>query len=169
MNLSRMVKKLCAPARFYLGISIFFILLMIIQNVLNNNSGELCIGAYKCDIPDIMVFFVFKVMYVLFWTWLLNCLCKYGFKSVSWFIVLLPFLLFAIAIGLLIYSQNEVGEMNRRGYYIESFAERIPSTQRDGGKVNDKKKINTDNNTIANLKKTIEKLRSNKNIFCKED
>ena len=83
--------------------------------------------------------------------------------------VLLPFLLFAIAIGLLIYSQNEVGEMNRRGYYIESFAERIPSTQRDGGKVNDKKKINTDNNTIANLKKTIEKLRSNKNIFCKED
>ena len=111
MNLSKTVKKLCAPARFYLGISIFMILLILIQNLFHNNSNELCVGSYTSDISEfanISVFFLLKILYVVFWTWLLNVLCRNGFKSVSWFLVLLPFILFALGIALLVYSELEV-------------------------------------------------------------
>ena len=38
MNLSKTVKKLCTPARFYLGISIFMILFIMVQNLFNKND-----------------------------------------------------------------------------------------------------------------------------------
>jgi len=122
MNLSKTVKKLCAPARFYLGISIFMILLILIQNLFHNNSNELCVGSYISDISEfanISVFFLLKILYVVFWTWLLNVLCRNGFKSVSWFLVLLflvllPFILFALGIALLVYSELET-------HNVESF------------------------------------------------
>ena len=121
MNLSKIVKKLCTPARFYLGISIFMILLITVQNLFNNNSNELCVGSYKSDISEftnITVLLLFKILYVIFWTWLLNILCKNGLKSVSWFLVLLPFILFAVSIALLMYSGHEMIEKN----YIESYS-----------------------------------------------
>ena len=103
MSVLKTVKKLCSPARFYLGLSIFMLLSMIVQNLFNNNSKELCVGSYKCDIPSLAVFFGLETLYIVFWTWILNNLCRYGLKSVSWFLVLLPFLLFAVALALLVY------------------------------------------------------------------
>ena len=47
----RVIKKLCSPARFYLGISVVMLLIMIVQNLFNNNNKQLCVGSYKCDIP----------------------------------------------------------------------------------------------------------------------
>jgi hypothetical protein len=34
-----------------------------------------------------------KVVFVAAWTWFLNFLCSKGYKAISWFLVLLPFLL----------------------------------------------------------------------------
>ena len=113
MNLSKTVKKLCTPARFYLGISIFMILFIMVQNLFNKNPNELCVGSYKTDISafaSISVIFLFEILYIIFWTWLLNVLCKNGFKSVSWFLVLLPFILFAVVLALLIYTEHESKE-----------------------------------------------------------
>ena len=113
MNLSRTVKKLCAPARFYLGISIFMILLLIVQNLFNNNSSELCVGSYKADVSsmaNITVLFIMKILYIVLWTWLLNVLCRNGFAPVSWFLVLLPFILFAVGVSMLIYTEHELRE-----------------------------------------------------------
>ena len=98
------VRKLCSPAKFYLGISILMLLLMVVQNVFNNNNKELCVGSYKCDIPHTGMFLAMEGLYIAFWTWILNILCKNGLKSVSWFLVLLPFLLFAVVLSLLIYN-----------------------------------------------------------------
>jgi len=103
MKLDKTFKSLCSPARFYLGISVFFILLLLVQNLFNANSKELCVGMYKCDIYHIVLFFLGKILYVAFWTWILNTLCKYGLKSISWFIVLIPFLLFAIGLTAFFY------------------------------------------------------------------
>ena len=41
-------------------------------------------------------------VYIIFWTFILNAICKAGYKSISWFLVLLPFLLLAVALGLLL-------------------------------------------------------------------
>ena len=103
MNLDKTLNKLCSPARFYLGVSVFFILLLLVQNIMNGVSNELCVGTYKCNIPHTALFFIVKTLYVLFWTWVLNLLCKYGLKKLSWFIVLIPFLLFAVALGMFFY------------------------------------------------------------------
>ena len=105
MKLDKTISSLCSPARLYLGISVFFVLLLLIQNIMNGNSGELCVGIYKCNITHIALFFIGKLLYITFWTWLLNLFCKYGLKTLSWFLVLVPFLLFAVGLGLVLYIE----------------------------------------------------------------
>jgi len=51
--------------------------------------------------------FVVKIVYVLFWSWLLNLMCKDGHSNVAWFLVILPFVLLAVGIGLLMMYQND--------------------------------------------------------------
>jgi hypothetical protein len=108
MKLQKTFDSLCSPARVYLGISIFVTLVLIVQNLFNGNSNELCVGAFKCAFPNVALLFVFKAVYVLFWTWLLNFLCKKGLKSLSWFIVLIPVLLLALGLAVIIYTSLTV-------------------------------------------------------------
>jgi hypothetical protein len=49
-----------------------------------------------------MLYLVFQILYVGIWTYLLQRLCRGGYKSVSWFLVLLPFLGFFVILGLLL-------------------------------------------------------------------
>jgi hypothetical protein len=42
-----------------------------------------------------------KILYVVFWTFILNALCSYGYYQLSWFLLLLPFILFFIMVFLL--------------------------------------------------------------------
>ena len=44
-----------------------------------------------------------KLVYVLLWTYILQLLCRKGYSSVSWFLVLLPFIGMFILIGLLLF------------------------------------------------------------------
>lgn len=88
---------LCAPAKLYLVISVISLFLMWTQNV---GSGSLyCVGNYSCDMPNKSVVFLIKVLYIAFWTWLLNLLCKSGVPVVSWILVLLPLVLMFVLIG----------------------------------------------------------------------
>ena len=122
MNLSRTVKKLCPPARFYLGISIFMILLVMVQNLFNNNSSELCFGSYKADVSslaNVTVLFIAKILYIVLWTWVLNILCRKGLASVSWFLVLLPFMLFAVGLSQLVFTKHG---MYREGFIDTAFS-----------------------------------------------
>jgi hypothetical protein len=38
--------------------------------------------------------FVLKIMWFLFWTWILNVLCAKGYKTVAWVLVAIPLLVF---------------------------------------------------------------------------
>jgi len=53
-----------------------------------------------------MMVFIAKILYIGFWTFVLNYICKAGYKSVSWFLVLLPFLGFFIGIGALMLAKG---------------------------------------------------------------
>ena len=92
-------KNLCTPAHLYLVLSVAGLIVMMFQNAGNTNSY--CVGAYECPVPNTSVIFISKTIYVLFWTFVLNSICKAGYKNVSWFLLLIPFILMAILIGLL--------------------------------------------------------------------
>jgi len=84
------LNNLCAPAMFYLIVSIIALLIVIFQNVGNQNS--LSIGNYNSRVPSTILIIIIKALCILFWTWVLNILCRAGHKGVSWFLVLLPFI-----------------------------------------------------------------------------
>jgi hypothetical protein len=90
-------REWCTPAYFYFIISIFAIVIMIFQN--GGNTDMYCLGDYSCQVTSTYVIFLVKILYVLFWTWILNLLCKNGYTSVSWFLVLLPFIMMFLMIG----------------------------------------------------------------------
>jgi hypothetical protein len=97
-------RNLCTPAFVYLFLSVIAFLVSAIQNF--GNTNKYCVGQYQCYVPNTFVMFVFKALYILFWTFILNSLCKAGYREVSWFLVLLPFILFFIIIGLVIVSYS---------------------------------------------------------------
>jgi hypothetical protein len=91
------LKKLCSPAFVYLALSVVAILIIAFQNL--GNTKKYCVGLFECEVENTIVVFLFKVIYVLFWTFILNVLCKSGHKSIAWFLVLLPFMLLFVIIG----------------------------------------------------------------------
>ena len=103
---SRMVliglDKLCPPAAAYFGLSAVAMIVMLWQNLGNNKVY--CLGVYKCDVESTAIIFGVKAVYVVFWTWILNILCKNGFSGVAWFLVIIPFLLFFISLSWLMIS-----------------------------------------------------------------
>lgn len=97
MNLKATLKKLCTPALVYFMISSFSLIVMLIQN--SNNTNMYCVGPYECYVNNTSTVFLVKVLYILFFTWLLDVFCKAGYSSVSWFFVLFPFILMFVLIG----------------------------------------------------------------------
>jgi hypothetical protein len=93
-------KNLCAPAMFYLAIS--FISLAVIAFFNFGNEHVYCVGYYSCPVSSIYLIFLIKIIYVIFWTWILNLICRSGLPIVSWLLVLLPLLMFFTMIGLFI-------------------------------------------------------------------
>ena len=90
-------KKLCTPASIYLFINVIIFISIAIQNF--GNTNQYCLGQYKCTVPNTFSMFLFKAIYILFWTFILNAICKAGYKEVSWFMVLLPVLLLFIILN----------------------------------------------------------------------
>jgi hypothetical protein len=76
---------------FYLIISSIMLIMVIFQNV--GNQGSLSIGNYNSRVPSTILIIIIKAICILFWTWVLNLICKSGHKGISWFLVLLPFIL----------------------------------------------------------------------------
>jgi hypothetical protein len=90
------LNNLCKPALFYLVISVIGLILLGIQN--SNPDPRFCIGRYECNQVTKFNGFMIQVIYILFWTWLLNILCKNKLKNLSWFVVLFPLIMYVLGI-----------------------------------------------------------------------
>lgn len=95
-------KNLCTPAYFYLILSSIFLVISSIQNY--GNVDTYCLGQMSCTVPNTLLIFLLKVIYVLFWTWILNLICGAGYSGVSWFLVLLPFILLFLLIIVFLFN-----------------------------------------------------------------
>ena len=93
------IKDLCTPAMLYFVISIIALVIVLMQNLGNANSYN--VGSFSCRVPNTMVIFIVKFIYILFWTYILNLICKDGHTSLSWLLILLPWILLFVMMGLL--------------------------------------------------------------------
>ena len=99
MSFPKSLKDLCSPAALYFIVSIFALLMILFQNLGNSNSYHM--GNFSCRVPSTTLIFIIKLIYILFWTWILNLICKDGHTGISWLLVLFPFILFFILIGMI--------------------------------------------------------------------
>jgi hypothetical protein len=98
MSFPKSLKELCSPAALYFMISIISLVMVLFQNLGNSNSYT--VGSFSCRVPNTMLVFIIKLIYILFWTWVLNLICKDGHTGISWLLVLLPLILLFVLIGM---------------------------------------------------------------------
>ena len=94
--------RLCQPARIYLSISIISLMLIAFQNF--GDFSHYNIGSISCKVSNILYVFVFQFLYVMFWTYIINLICKDNNKSLAWLLVLLPYILSFVLVGAFIVS-----------------------------------------------------------------
>ena len=104
MAFPKKMGDLCSPSLVYFVISVLAILMMIIQNL--GNSTKYNLGNFSMNVPSVTIVFNVKIMYILFWTWILNLICKDGHKEIAWLLVLLPFILLFVIIGLVMLNRR---------------------------------------------------------------
>ena len=95
----KQLKDLCTPAMLYFVISMLALIVVLLQNLGNSNSYH--VGSFSCRVPSTAVVFISKFIYVLFWTYILNLICKDGHVGLSWLLVLLPWILLFVMMGIL--------------------------------------------------------------------
>ena len=108
------INKLCTPALFYLIISIISIIITLFITI--GDRSIYCLGKINCDMSYISIVIIIKIIFMLLWTWILNLICKAGYSSISWFLVLLPFIIIILFIFVVFYDvlmfNNTVPKMN---------------------------------------------------------
>ena len=73
-----MFSKLCTPAKIYFGIAVIAAIIALTRGM---TFGAVLI----------------KLIFAFFWTYVLGWLCKKGYSSISWFLVLLPYVVLLLA------------------------------------------------------------------------
>ena len=97
MAFPKKLKELCTPAFLYFTLSMLGVLVSVVQNL--GNSRRYNLGMLTARVPSTFLVFVVKIIYILFWTWVLNLMCKDGHKEIAWFLVLIPFILLFLLMG----------------------------------------------------------------------
>lgn len=87
-------KKLCTPAKIYFAIA-------VIATVIGLFNGMSIMYAF------------WKLLFAFIWTFILGWLCKKGFEAISWFLVLLPYIIIALAMLRIYNVTHEQRQMMR--------------------------------------------------------
>ena len=116
MAFPKKLSQLCTPSWLYFIISMIGMIIAVIQNI--GNNGVYTLGSFSMLVPSTILVFVLKIIYILFWTWILNLMCKDGHSEIAWFLVLLPFILMFVIMGLLMVNQKkQIKKEGLRGRY----------------------------------------------------
>lgn len=90
--------NLCPPAMLYLVLSLTAIVVMASQNYGTND--RYCIGLWSCPNSNTTGIFAVKLLFIFFFTWLLNVFCYRVSPVVSWALVMIPILMMFVGIAL---------------------------------------------------------------------
>lgn len=111
MGFPNKLSQLCTPSYIYFILSTLAIIFSGIQNM--GNRSKYSLGMFSCRVPSCIAVFAAKILYVLFWTWILNLMCKDGQTGIAWFLVLLPFIMFFILMASVMMYQNRNQKQNK--------------------------------------------------------
>ena len=105
------LRNMCTPATIYFVISLIGLILIGVGNL--DNNDKLCIGEYNCYVGNNTTIFILNAIYILFWTFILDLMCKAGYSSLSWFVLLLPFIILFIVFAVLMVKEG-AGNIQKR-------------------------------------------------------
>ena len=91
--MASLFKSLCLPSKVYFVLSVVSILLTLIAPRM---FGSISILAQ-----------FIHIIYAVFWTWILNLICKAGYKWISWVLVLAPLIIMFLLFSLIGASELE--------------------------------------------------------------
>jgi hypothetical protein len=86
--------KLCTPAKIYFAIAV----IATVFGLFNGMS---------------IMFAFWKLVFAFIWTYVLGWLCKKGYTSISWFLVLLPYIIIVLAMLNLYHVTHEQRQVMR--------------------------------------------------------
>lgn len=99
-----MFDKLCPPAQIYLIVSVvmmvlsYFGLSAISQQLQAHRSSSPMLQSLNFTYQkDSRTSYVVQGVFIILWTWVLSYLCTKGYTSLSWFLILLPWVLMFLA------------------------------------------------------------------------
>ncbi len=99
-----MFDKLCTPAQIYLIVSFILMVLSyfglnaISQQIILNQSNSSFLQSLNFTYQkDARTSYVVQAVFIVLWTWVLSYLCNKGFSNLSWFLILLPWILMFLA------------------------------------------------------------------------
>jgi hypothetical protein len=99
-----MFSNLCTPAQIYLIISFILMILSYFglnaisqQFTLNQSNNSFLQSLNFTYQKDARTSYVIQAVFIVLWTWVLSYLCNKGFSNLSWFLVLLPWVLMFLA------------------------------------------------------------------------
>jgi predicted PurR-regulated permease PerM len=93
MKMNEQFQKLCTPAKIYFSLAVLSILLSLLGGIH-------------------IIMILSKLFCAFIWTYILSWLCKKGFTSLSWFLVLLPFIVFLLVLLGIMKNIKEVHYLN---------------------------------------------------------
>jgi len=105
--------KMCTPATIYFVISLIGLILVGVNNLDTNDT--LCVGNYNCYVGNNTTVFILNAIYILFWTFILDLMCKAGYSSLSWFVLLLPFIILFILFAIMMVREGATGGEDKKG------------------------------------------------------
>lgn len=105
------VQSLCTPALVFFVISVLSLFIMIFDNLENTHS--FCFGNVSCNVANTSMIFIIEIVFLVFWTWLLNFICSRGYPNVAWFILLFPYILLFIVILMVASEIRNTEKINR--------------------------------------------------------
>lgn len=86
--------KLCTPAKIYFAIAVIATIIALFNGI------------------SLMMAF-FKIVFAFIWTFVLGWLCDKGYTSISWLLVLLPYIIIALAMLNIYHVTHEQKQLMR--------------------------------------------------------
>lgn len=97
------VRSLCTPALIFFIISVVSLFGMLFDNL--ENTHHYCFGNVSCNVANTSTIFIVEILFLVFWTWVLDFICSRGYTNFAWFILLFPYVLL---LALLLFGAAEI-------------------------------------------------------------
>jgi hypothetical protein len=85
-NIIESINSLCKPAYIYFMFSVITFLFYVLYLIFNTNKIK----------DDSLVSIFFRIIFVLVFTYILHVLCKNGYETLSWILLILPLFTFFV-------------------------------------------------------------------------